>query len=234
MGRGASAPLLVGREQSSSPSVAAAVRASLKLLVPVAALAAIWLAMLLLGGGWLDRQIYEALYAGNSPALVSAAIVLSTVGQFPVLLAIGLATLLWLWWKGRPRLGIILLVGAIIGRSLGELQKYEIARVRPTLEPHLVLVKTSSFPSGHATSSMIFGLTVALALAAGTRWERAAVGFAILLSLLIGASRVMLGVHWPSDVIGGWAFGMLWVLISFPLAVRLARARRSSPDQSAL
>ena len=202
---------------------------TLRLMLPVGALAAIWLAMLLLGGGWLDRQIYEALYAGGSPALVEVAVALSTIGQFPVLLAIGLACLLWLWWKGRGRAAVILLIGALIGRSLGELQKYEIARVRPSLEPHLVIVKTSSFPSGHATSSMIFGLTIALALAAGTRWERAAVGFAILLSLLIGTSRVMLGVHWPSDVIGGWSFGLLWVLLTFPLAVRLADRRSSGP-----
>jgi undecaprenyl-diphosphatase len=84
-----------------------------------------------------------------------------------------------------------------------------------------VIVKTSSFPSGHATSSMIFYLTMALALTVGTRWHRTAAAGAILLSLLIGTSRVMLGVHWPSDVVGGWAFGMLWVLLTLRLAGRL-------------
>ena len=83
-----------------------------------------------------------------------------------------------------------------------------------------MVVKTSSFPSGHATSSMIFYLTLALVLTAGTRWHARRGGGAILLSLLIGTSRVMLGVHWPSDVIGGWAFGLLWVL----LTLRLGRA----------
>jgi undecaprenyl-diphosphatase len=67
---------------------------------------------------------------------------------------------------------------------------------------------------------MIFYLTLALVLARGTRWHRAAAAGAILLSLLIGTSRVMLGVHWPSDVIGGWAFGMLWVLLTLHLAER--------------
>ena len=83
------------------------------------------------------------------------------------------------------------------------------------------LVKTSSFPSGHATSSMIFYLALALVLTAGTRWHRIAAAGAVLLSLLIGASRVMLGVHWPSDVIGGWAFGMLWIMLTLRLARRL-------------
>ncbi len=68
---------------------------------------------------------------------------------------------------------------------------------------------------------MIFCLTLALALTANTRWRRPAAGIAVLLSLLIGTSRVMLGVHWPSDVIGGWAFGMLWVLLTLRPAERL-------------
>jgi undecaprenyl-diphosphatase len=54
----------------------------------------------------------------------------------------------------------------------------------------------------------------------GTRWRGPAVAGAILLSLLIGASRVMLGVHWPSDVIGGWSFGLLWVVLTLRLAER--------------
>jgi undecaprenyl-diphosphatase len=131
---------------------------------------------------------------------------------------------LWLWYAGRGRLGLTLLLIALIGRGLSEAQKYWIARVRPDIEPHLVIVKTSSFPSGHATSSMIFYLALALALTARTRWNRIAATGATLLSLLIGTSRVMLGVHWPSDVIGGWAFGMLWVLLTLRPAERLLRA----------
>jgi membrane-associated phospholipid phosphatase len=207
---------------------------SLRLILPIAVLAAIWLAMLLLGGGPLDRRIYEALYAGGSPALVAVAIGLSNIGEPPVLITAGFLCALWLWWTRRGRLALILLLVTLVGRGLSELQKYEIARVRPDLEPHLVLVKTSSFPSGHSASSMIFGLTLALAFAAGTRWERPAIAFAILLSLLIGTSRVMLGVHWPSDVIGGWSFGLLWVMLSFPLATRLARPRSSSSSGTAV
>jgi undecaprenyl-diphosphatase len=71
---------------------------------------------------------------------------------------------------------------------------------------------------------MIFYLTIAIALTAGMRWHRLAAAGAVLLSILIGTSRVMLGVHWPSDVIGGWAFGMLWVLLTLRPAERLLRA----------
>jgi undecaprenyl-diphosphatase len=196
-------------------------------------LAAVWLAMLLGGAGPLDRAIYEALYAGHRPALLIVARGLTALGEPTVLVAACFLCALWLWFVRRGRIGLVLLLIALIGRGLSEVQKYEIARLRPGLEPHLVVVKTSSFPSGHATSSMIFYLAVALALTAHTRWHRVAAGGAILLSLLIGTSRVMLGVHWPSDVIGGWAFGMLWVLLTLRPAERLLRAN-SEMDQTRL
>jgi len=194
-----------------------------RFIVALLVLTAIWLAMLLWGRGPLDRAIYEAMYAGNRPALLAIARAFTALGEPTVLIAAGVAVALWLWYAGHRHLPLALIGIVMIGRGLSELQKYWIARPRPDLDPHLVVVKTSSFPSGHATSSMIFLLTVALALSAGTRWRRPAVTGAILLSLLIGASRVMLGVHWPSDVIGGWAFGMLWVLLTLRLAGRFVR-----------
>lgn len=176
--------------------------------------------MLLYGGGPLDAAIYERLYAGHRPALAAAAHALTLLGDPELLVGGGFLLALWLWWSKRGRTAVAILLVVLIGRALAEAQKYWIARVRPDLEPHLVVVKTSSFPSGHATSSMIVYLTVALVLAAGTRWQRPAAAGAVLLSLLIGSSRVMLGVHWPSDVIGGWAFGAGWVLAMLGLAER--------------
>lgn len=186
-------------------------------------LAAIWLAMLLGGTGAFDRTVYEALYAGHRPLLLAVARLFTALGEPTVLVTAGFLVAGWIWWRHHPHLALAVLLIVLVGRGLAEAQKYWIARVRPDLEPHLVVVKTSSFPSGHATSSMIFYLTVALALSAGTRWHRLAAAAAVLLALLIGTSRVMLGVHWPSDVIGGWAFGMLWVLLNLRLAQRLLK-----------
>jgi undecaprenyl-diphosphatase len=186
----------------------------------VIVLAATWLAMLLLGRGALDRSIYEALYAGGRPAPILVARVFTFLGEPTILVGAGFLVAAWLWYRQRGRFALGLLLVILVGRGLAEVQKYWIARARPTLEPHLVVVKTSSFPSGHATSSMIFYLTLALALAPAGRRRVAAAG-AILLSLLIGTSRVMLGVHWPSDVVGGWSFGLLWVLVTLRPAERL-------------
>ena len=203
-------------------SFAASLRAPwLRHAAAVVALACMWLLMLLFGRGPIDRQVYQALYAGTHPAWVLIAHIFTMLGEPTVLVSAGFVVAGWLWWRGRGRFAVGLLLVILIGRGLSEVQKYWIARARPDLEPHLVVVKTSSFPSGHATSSMIFYLTLALALVPAGKWRRIAAAAAIILSLLVGTSRVMLGVHWPSDVIGGWSFGLLWVLLTLPRAQRL-------------
>jgi undecaprenyl-diphosphatase len=196
---------------------------SIRIAAAMVTLTLVWLAMLLLGGGPLDRAIYQALYAGDRPALVAVARVFTALGEPVLLIGAGIVVAVGLWIAGHRRLPIVLTAIILVGRALSVAQKHWIARVRPDLEPHLVVVKTSSFPSGHANSSMIFYLSVAVILSAGTRWQRPAVAGAVLLSLLVGLSRVMLGVHWPSDVIGGWAFGLLWVLLTLRLAERALR-----------
>jgi membrane-associated phospholipid phosphatase len=198
--------------------------ARIRFIAALGALAAIWLAMLLWGAGPLDRQLYESLYVDHHPVQVALARFFTALGEPTMLIAAGVGVALWLWYARRTRLALALVGVVAVGRGLAEIQKYWVARVRPDAEPHLVFVHTSSFPSGHAANSMIFYLALALALTAGTRWQRPAVAGAVLLSLLIGISRVMLGVHWPSDVIGGWAFGMLWVLLTLRLAERLTAA----------
>ena len=195
--------------------------ASIRHALALIALAGVWLAMLLSGRGALDRSLAEAIYAGGRPALIAAARFFTNIGEPTVVLVLGFLVAGWLWVKGRARFGLGLLLIVLVGRGLTEVQKYWVARARPEVEPHLVVVKTSSFPSGHAANSMILGLALALALTRPGTVRRIAVGLAILLSLLIGTSRVMLGVHWPSDVIGGWAFGMLWVLLTLRRAERL-------------
>jgi len=187
--------------------------------------------MLSLGRGPLDRSMYKFLYAGGHPPFIAIARVFTELGEPTVLVTAGLLLALFLWLRGRGRLALSLLIVILIGRGLSEVQKYWIARARPDFEPHLVVVKTPSFPSGHATSSMIFYLTVALALVPNWRRRRIAVAGAILLSLLIGTSRVMLGVHWPSDVVAGWSFGMFWVILTLRPAGRLLGADSRVPSK---
>jgi undecaprenyl-diphosphatase len=187
------------------------------------ALALLWLLMLTLGTGGADDDILRALYAGGHPALVGVARGFAFMGDWQVGIPVVVAGLLLLLWLGRRRGAVTAFLVIAVGRLLVEAQKHAIARLRPEDQAHLVAVSSPSFPSGHAANSMIVCLTFALVLFGRTRWRWPAVTIALLLSLCIGFSRILLGVHWPSDVIGGWAFGLLWVLLAMPLAERLAR-----------
>lgn len=185
--------------------------------------------MLVGGTGPLDQAIYQRLYVGGDPRLEWVARAITFLGEPNILVPAGIVFALVMWWRGHLRTGLTLVAVTMLGRVFSELQKYEVARVRPSLEPHLVIVNSQSFPSGHASSSMIFYLTMALVLAHRGPWRRWAAAGAILLSLLIGTSRVMLGVHWPSDVVGGWVFGLLWVLLTLRVAEHLIQGDSRTP-----
>ena len=120
------------------------------------------------------------------------------------------------------------------GALLGNLLKSFFMRPRPDLVAHLVYVDTSSFPSGHAMNSAVVFLTLG-SLLARTQERRALriylISVAILLTLVVGFSRVYLGVHWPSDVLAGWCIGAAWATLCGIVARRLQiRHRIEQPD----
>lgn len=109
------------------------------------------------------------------------------------------------------------LVGLGIGGGwlLNTVLKDAIDRPRPDITPHATQVFTASFPSSHAMMSAIVYLTLgALMSEALPKWSLKAyvLMVAILLVFLVGTSRVLLGVHWPSDILAGWAIGAAWAL----------------------
>lgn len=189
----------------------------------------LWLAMLMLGAGPVDGILLGAFYAADNPPLARIARAITFLGEGEVVILISVAGALFLLWRGAPRLGLALIAVTMIGRLLVAAQKYSIGRLRPDEQGHLVQVFSPSFPSAHAANSMIVFLTIALLASAGTRWRRAATALAIGLSLLVGLSRVVLGVHWPSDVVGGWAFALMWVTLALPLAEDAARRDINPP-----
>ena len=142
--------------------------------------------------------------------LTAAAIAITTIGGAPAMTAILLGAMTILALRHRLRLGLLLGMVMLGGRIAVELLKLAIDRPRPHFGPYPVEVASLSFPSGHAANSMITFLALAL-IAAPARFRGKAVAAAVSLSVIIGATRPFLGVHWPSDVIGGWAFGIAWV-----------------------
>jgi len=185
----------------------------------VAGLASIWLVMMVSGTGWLDQLFLAQLYSAHRPVLREFALIATAFGEWPVVVAITFAAAATLWTMGKRRSALLLLGITLVGRLLVEAQKFGIHRLRPEAFEHLVPVKSLSFPSGHAGNSMIvfLGLATIVPPDGHRRW---AVAAALACTFLIGVSRPMLGVHWPSDVIGGWAFGAAWVLAMLGLAER--------------
>ena len=184
----------------------------LKLLLLPLLLIAVWVAMMALGTGEVDRLVLAFLYSGEEPAFRSVAVVITLVGEWESMLAlVGLAAL-WLVWRKRFRAALLFLATTLSGRLLILLQKEAVGRMRPDAQEHLVIVKSLSFPSAHTANSMIVFLSFAL-FAVPERHRSAAVVLALLGTFVVGMSRPMLGVHWPSDVVGGWAFGAMWVLL---------------------
>lgn len=192
--------------------------------VAAALLFAIWLAMLLLGGAEVDRRLLIAGYAGDT-GWMPVAVPVTRLGDWEVLIALTFLACGWLMLRHQWRLAGLLVGSTLLARLAVTLQKMLFARIRPAENEHLVEVQTLSFPSGHAANSMVVYLLLALFLIREEGARRIAITGAVLLSLLIGVSRVMVAVHWPSDVIGGWAFGLMWVMAVCHLRPRWAPRR---------
>ena len=165
----------------------------------------------------IDEHLLLALRAPGDPAdpigpawFESAIVDLTSLGGYAVLTLVTLLAAGFLVArKSYGRAGLVL--GATIGATLlSEGLKLGIARPRPDLVAHIVDTTSMSFPSGHAMLSAVTYLTLgALLMRAQERRDLRGyiMGAAILITFLVGVSRIYLGVHWPTDVLGGWVIG---------------------------
>jgi len=152
------------------------------------------------GPGWLRESLMDLSSLGSP-----------TVLALVVLLACG-----YLVSRRPPYLALVALAVIGSGTLVANLFKTWFDRARPEVVPHLVPAYSLSFPSGHAADSAMVYLTLAM-LVMPTELRRSTRIFllcsAITLTIIIGLTRLYLGVHWPSDVLAGWVFGSGWALI---------------------
>lgn len=162
-----------------------------------------------------DRTIIVAVH-GAGPAWVRQAMIDvtalggGTVLTLAVIVSAGLLLVRRLWLTAA-----LIVVATLSGSFVVQLLKTRFGRMRPDIVDHIVAASGRSFPSGHSANSAIVYLTLAglaTQVVRGHATRRYILAAAIVLVLLIGVSRVYLGVHWPSDVLAGWSFGMLWAL----------------------
>ena len=124
--------------------------------------------------------------------------------KFALALVLGAALAGWRWRALLPAAAV-----ALAG-SIAELSKPLFGRARPALD-QLDPIASAAYPSGHSANAA--ALAMALMLLARGRWRGPALAFAITLAGATGLSRVMLAVHWPSDVVGGWSIGIASALL---------------------
>lgn len=180
-----------------------------------------------------DRSVLLALRTAYDPTtpigpvwLQEVARDVTSLGGATILTLLTVAVLGFLL-LGRRYAAAFLVAVSISGGSLLNLGlKAGFDRPRPDLIQHEVEVYSASFPSGHAMLATTTYLTLAALLAQVQSRRRAKVyllSWALLLSLLVGTSRIYLGVHWPTDVLAGWCVGSAWALLCGTLALWLQR-----------
>lgn len=166
-----------------------------------------------LGPPWVDEAVRDVTALGSTTVLT-----LVTLGVTIYLLLIRKY-----YWA------LITALSVVTGLLVSQGCKAFFSRPRPDVVPHAMEVFTASFPSGHSMLSAVVYLTLGVLIARvqESRLVRSYVlGLAIFLSIIVGLSRIYLGVHWPTDVIAGWSLGSAWALLWWLIATEVAHRTR--------
>ena len=172
---------------------------------------------------WMIRTLREH---EGPPWLQEVGRDFTALGGVAVLCVVTLAVAGYLLLRKRYHAMWLVLAATGGGLVLSTALKYFIARDRPALVEHKSTVYTSSFPSGHSMMAAVVYLTLGSLLARimpGRLLKVYLLFLAMALTLLVGVSRVYLGVHWPTDVLAGWCGGLVWALLCWLVARQLQR-----------
>lgn len=170
----------------------------------------------------LDTAVLMALRAPGDPAdpigpawFEEAVRDVTSLGSFSVLGILVVVVFAYLLLVGKQRTGWFMVFAVVGGTVISTVLKMLFDRPRPDLTG-VAEVFTASFPSGHATVSAVVFLTIGAMLAEATPERRLKLFYiatAVLLAVLVGLSRIYLGVHYPTDVLAGWSLGAAWALL---------------------
>ncbi len=185
-----------------------------------------------------DHKITDYVLSFRTPALTQFFVIITDLGKFYAYLVMTILVSIFLFLKFRHWKFILQLLAITILSALSNVGlKRFIGRARPGIE-HLVSVETLSYPSGHAMSVMAFyGFLIYLAfqikMAHWLRWLLCIIFSAFI--FLVGLSRIYLGVHFPSDIAGGFIAGLIWVtfcIVLFNITVLFRKRKaKTHPDE---
>ncbi len=161
---------------------------------------------------------------------------ITALGGNTVLTLLTLAVVGYLLLDRKRGIAMVLIIATLGALGVSSFLKNTIDRERPDLVPHQTRVYTASFPSGHSMLSASTYLTMGALLARVQKRKRIKAYIllvAITATLLVGLSRIYLGVHWPTDVLAGWTAGATWALMCWLLARWLQRHHRVENEDNA-
>jgi undecaprenyl-diphosphatase len=205
--------------------------------------------LLAIGGAWAFIELLDEVTEGDTQAFDHWAIRtagaweapkwvqeigrdLTALGGIAVLSLVTAAVAGYLWMEQKHHAMWLLLASTLGALLLSFALKAAIDRPRPDLIEHRSHVVTQSFPSGHSMLSAAVYLTLGALLARlHRRWSLRIyfISIAMLLTALVGVSRVYLGVHWPTDVLAGWTAGLAWAILCWGVARALQRRGSVEP-----
>lgn len=219
--------------------IARVTRKPMRLLLPAGIAGAMWgfveLAEQVLEGETesIDRALILALRSADDPSdplgppwFEEMMRDFTALGGMAVLTFMALAAAGYLLLVRKRRTALLLLLSCTGGIVLSSLLKLGFDRPRPDLVSHGSVVYTASFPSGHSMMAATVYLTLGALLASvepDYRTKIFLLSVALVLTVLVGVSRVYLGVHWPTDVLAGWMAGAAWALLLWAVALVLER-----------
>jgi membrane-associated phospholipid phosphatase len=175
----------------------------------------------------LEVRFLLSIHSWSGPGLDRLFRVSHQLGTLPFCAALVLSAAAWCLTRGERRLALLWILAGLATEATQEGLKRVVARPRPALWPYLIPHSGYSFPSGHALASAAFFPLIAWTWSRARPREKApAWTIAVALLLFVGFGRLYLGVHWPSDVLAGWALGVAEV----SLVIRLARPPQAAYD----
>ena len=177
-------------------------------------------------------------YAVTHSGFVGAMQLISDSGSGLAWIVVMGFVVVWLLWRRLPRLALFVVITGVGSSVLNGVVKAAVNRLRPDLVDPVAQEQGLSFPSGHAQAAMVGYLVLLLVFLPVLRgaWRSIAKAFAVFMVLAIGFSRVALGVHFVSDVVGGFVLGAAWVAAMAAMfnALRVERGRRPVDVREAL
>lgn len=191
------------------------------------------------GGRAFDQAVLEALRPGPTDPwgpdwLEEAALELTALGGVAVLALFAVVVVGFLVLQRKRLSALLLALGLAGGMALSEGLKAVFGRERPPEALRAVETLNASFPSGHSLLSAVFYLSIGVMLTRAFRQKRFkayVIGVAVLLTLIVGLTRIYLAAHWATDVLAGWSVGAAWAMALWLIAYAVQRRQQGRPQE---